>query len=279
MLLAGENWQAALLYMKEEIMKRVWKKTAGKVVAGILCTLLLCGNTASAEGTTEFHIASQSGKAGDTVTVPVEFHSGEEVGGFQISVYYDTEVMEYQSLEQGDLVVEEGGIFDYNPITDSGEIVIVYVVADTVKADGVVANITFTLKQDCGETLPMGMGVDQLIDSSEESNDLSGSQVTGGDETFQATVNERRAQEAQQSASEEAGQDASGQGEGSEDDAAAAGEAAGQDSADPGSGESAAEAENSAGQVPVTVLVVAATAALIVIIIIFFWRKKHNKTE
>lgn len=279
MLLAGENWQAALLYMKEEIMKRVWKKTAGKVVAGILCTLLLCGNTASAEGTTEFHIANQSGKAGDTVTVPVEFHSGEEVGGFQISVYYDTEVMEYQSLEQGNLVVEEGGIFDYNPITASGEIVIVYVVADTVKADGVVANITFTLKQDCGETLPMGMGVDQLIDSSEESNDLSGSQVTGGDETFQATVNERRAQEAQQSSSEEAGQGASEQGEGAEDDADVAGEAAGEDSADSGSGESAAEAENSAGQVPVTVFVVAAAAALIVIIIIFLWRKKHNKTE
>ena len=279
MLLAGENWQAALLYMKEEIMKREWKKTAGKVVAGSLCTILLCGTPASAEGTTEFHIANQSGKAGDTVTVPVEFHSGEEVGGFQISVYYDTEVMEYQSLEQGDLVVEEGGIFDYNPITASGEIVIVYVVADTVKADGVVANITFTLKQDCGETLPMGMGVDQLIDSSEESNDLSGSQVTGGDETFQATVNERRAQEAQQSSSEEAGQGASKQGEGVEDDAAATGEAAGEDSADPGSGESAAEAENSAGQTPVTVFVVAAAAALIVIIIIFLWRKKHNKTE
>lgn len=262
-------------------MKRVWKKTAGKVVAGILCTLLLCGNTASAEGTTEFHIANQSGKAGDTVTVPVEFHSGEEVGGFQISVYYDTEVMEYQSLEQGDLVVEEGGIFDYNPITDSGEIVIVYVVADTVKADGVVANITFTLKQDCGETLPMGMGVDQLIDSSEESNDLSGSQVTGGDETFQATVNERRAQKTQQSTTENSGESGQTEKDEANSDGAAAGQEAGEDNAEPEKDkrESGAETESIAGQFPVIALVIIATIALIVIIIILLWRKKHNKTE
>ena len=59
----------------------------------ILCMVCLFGMNVQAEDVyTEFHVDNQKGKAGDVVTVPVEFNTGQEVGGFQISIYYDKEV-------------------------------------------------------------------------------------------------------------------------------------------------------------------------------------------
>ena len=101
---------------------------------------------------TEFHVDNQKGKAGDVVTVPVEFNTGQEVGGFQISIYYDKEVLEFQSLEAGDLIEKAGGgIFDYNHIEESSEIIVVYVVPDTVKNEGSIVDLKFKLKKDCTE--------------------------------------------------------------------------------------------------------------------------------
>ena len=157
----------------------------------ILCAVFLSGMTVNAGENTEFHVETQSGKAGDTVTVPVQFNTGEEVGGFQISVYYDSEVMEFESLEKGGLIIEEGqGIFDYNHKPESSEITVVYVVADTVKDEGVIVSLQFRLKQDCGEQLPIGMGIDLLIDNTEANNPITG-EVSGVDEAFQAQVMEQ----------------------------------------------------------------------------------------
>lgn len=142
---------------------------------------------------TEFHLENQSGKAGDVVTVPVELTTGEEVGGFEIVVYYDNEVMEFQNLKKGSLIVSEGGLFDYNSEYGDGAIKMVYVVVDTVKAEGVIADISFKLKKDCMESLPIGVGIDKVIDGSEESKDIPAEKVTvtGTDETFQETVAQR----------------------------------------------------------------------------------------
>ena len=159
------------------------------------CMIFLMGITVKANGNTEFHVENQTGKEGDIVTVPIQFNTGQEVGGFQISIYYDNEVMEFDSLEQGDLIIENaengGGIFDYNHIEESAEIIVVYVVADTVKDEGVIVNINFKLKQDCGQELPIGMGVDQLIDGSESSSPLTGT-VSGVDEAFQEKIMQQR---------------------------------------------------------------------------------------
>lgn len=158
----------------------------------VFCMALLLGITAEAEGNTEFHVDNQTGKAGDVVTVPVQFNTGQEVGGFQISIYYDSDVMEFQSLEKGNLILEnESSIFDYNHIEESSEIIVVYVVADTVKDEGVIVNIDFKLKQDCGEDLPIGMGVDDLVDGSDENNALTGT-VSGIDTVFQEKVMDQR---------------------------------------------------------------------------------------
>ena len=156
-----------------------------------LCAAFLFGITVHAEGNTEFHVENQTGKAGDVVTVPVQFNTGQEVGGFQISIFYDSEAMEFESLEKGDLIIENGGgIFDYNHIAESSEIIVVYVVADTVKDEGVIVNLQFKLKQDCGEQLPIAVGVDQLVDNSEESAAITG-EVSGVDEVFQTQVMEQ----------------------------------------------------------------------------------------
>lgn len=156
-----------------------------------LCAAFLFGITVHAEGNTEFHVENQTGKAGDVVTVPVQFNTGQEVGGFQISIFYDSETMEFESLEKGDLIIENGGgIFDYNHIAESSEIIVVYVVADTVKDEGVIVNLQFKLKKDCGEPLPIAVGVDQLVDNSEESAAITG-EVSGVDEVFQTQVMEQ----------------------------------------------------------------------------------------
>ena len=158
----------------------------------VFCIAFLFGIMAEAEGHTAFNVEIQTGKAGDVVTVPVQFNTGQEVGGFQISVYYDSDVMEFHSLEKGNLILENGSsIFDYNHIEESSEIIVVYVVADTVKDEGVIVNIDFKLKQDCGEDLPIGMGVDDLVDGSDENNALTGT-VSGIDTAFQEKVMEQR---------------------------------------------------------------------------------------
>ena len=114
----------------------------------ILCMVCLFGMNVQAEDVyTEFHVDNQKGKAGDVVTVPVEFNTGQEVGGFQISIYYDKEVLEFQSLEAGDLIEKAGGgIFDYNHIEESSEIIVVYVVPDTVKNEGSIVDLKFKLR-------------------------------------------------------------------------------------------------------------------------------------
>lgn len=139
-----------------------------------------------------FHVKNQAGKAGDQVTVPVELHSGEQVGGFDIKVYYDPESMEFQELQKGELIREDG-LFDYNHKTDEAAVKIVYVVSDTVAADGTIANLVFKLKRDC-ESLPIGMGLKEVIDGSEEGNAVAG-QVTGTDPVYQEQAERRVVEE------------------------------------------------------------------------------------
>lgn len=164
----------------------------GKAIKQIilsLCMICLFGMTVQAEDVyTEFHVENQKGKAGDIVTVPVEFNTGQEVGGFQISIYYDKEVLEFQKLEVGDLIEEAGGgIFDYNHIEESAEIVVVYVVPDTVKNEGSIVDLKFKLKKDCTEKLPIGMKPDEVVYGTESSKPITG-EVSGVDEEFQEKV-------------------------------------------------------------------------------------------
>lgn len=154
-----------------------------------LCAAYLFGMTVqAAEGYTEFYVENQGGKKGEVVTIPVQFNSGQEVGGFQLSIYYDSDVMEFQSLEKGNLIEEnKNGIFDYNHIEESSEIVVVYVVSDTVKDEGVIVDLKFKLKKDCQEQLPIGMEADQVVDNTDESAPLDG-KVSGVDAEFQKQI-------------------------------------------------------------------------------------------
>ncbi len=157
-----------------------------------MCIMGVLQMDVSAEEGIVFHVKNQTGKAGDAVTVPVELHSGEQVGGFDIKVYYDPESMEFQELQKGELIRDDG-LFDYNHKTDEAAVKIVYVVSDTIEADGTIANLVFKLKRDC-ESLPVGMGLKEVIDGSEEGNELAG-QVTGTDPAYQEQAERRVAEE------------------------------------------------------------------------------------
>lgn len=170
-------------------MKMKWIKNVKKILAFSFVLVMIMSTNVFAAVPIEFHVENQGGKAGDVLTVPVEFTTGEEVGGFELVIYYDNEIMKFQKLKKGDLIKEGDGLFDYNAEYGAGAIKLVYVVADTVKAEGVIAEISFKLKKDCKEGLPIGVGIDKVLDGSEESNDISEeATVTGADEAFQETV-------------------------------------------------------------------------------------------
>lgn len=168
-------------------MRQNWKESVKHVIAATICLVGIMGISVNASEGTIFHVENQEGKAGDVVDVPIEMNSGEEVGGFEITVYYDSEKLEFQGLKKGDLITEEEGLFDYNHKAENASVKIVYVVADTVKAEGVIANLTFKLKKDCKNGLPLGVGIGEIVDNSAESNKVSG-KVSGVDEAFQAKV-------------------------------------------------------------------------------------------
>ena len=67
-----------------------------------------------------FHVENQKGKAGDAITVPIEMKSGEEVGGFEITAYYDTDTLEFKELKKGELITEDNSLFDYNHKAENG---------------------------------------------------------------------------------------------------------------------------------------------------------------
>nr|WP_296102014.1 cohesin domain-containing protein [uncultured Mediterraneibacter sp.] len=169
-------------------MKKIIKNI--KIIAiTMLCMITMLNGTVYAAEGTVFQVKGQEGKAGEMVTVPIEMHSGEDVGGFELTVYYDKDTLEFESLSKGNLIIsdESNGLFDYNHKADNASIKIVYVVADTIKADGVIANIKFKLKKDCGEELPIGMGIEQVVDNSASSNEISG-EVSGVNADFQKQI-------------------------------------------------------------------------------------------
>ena len=155
-------------------------------------------------------------KAGDLVTVPVELNSGGEVGGFDVKVYYDPESMEFQELKKGELIRDEG-LFDYNHKAEEAAVKIIYVVSDTIEADGKIADLVFRLKKDC-DSLPLGMGLQEVIDGSEEGNKVTG-QVSGTDPAYQAQVEQRIGVEGSVSSTGEQGGEVQGEGEKAKEEA------------------------------------------------------------
>ena len=182
-----ENQQGAFLYKNMRLNLK--KKIKAILISSMFILGMVGMNVTAAEGTV-FHVENQTGNAGDVVTVPIEVRDGEEVGGFEITVYYDGETMDFQKLEKGDLIDGGDGLFDYNHKEEKASIKIVYVVSDTIKSDGVIVNLTFKLKKDCGKELPIGMDVGEVIDSSEESKELSG-EISGVSEPFQKKIEDK----------------------------------------------------------------------------------------
>lgn len=131
-------------------------------------------------------VGNQKGKAGEEVVVPVEVHSGEEVGGFQLGIYYDSDAMEFVDLERGEMI-RRGGFFDYNHLENEKKIIVVYVTMDTIKADGVIVNLTFRLKKDFTGELPIAMDPPEVVDGEDGVTTLP-AEVSGVSEEFQQKI-------------------------------------------------------------------------------------------
>ena len=84
---------------RKDIKKNMKYKIHYYITLIVLCMMML-QNVVYAE-TTVFQIENQKGKKNETVTVPIEIHSGEEVGGFELSVYYNKEALEFVGLNNG----------------------------------------------------------------------------------------------------------------------------------------------------------------------------------
>jgi hypothetical protein len=250
----------------------------------LLCFIGMLRMDVSAEGGIEFHVNNQMGKAGEVVTVPVELHSGEQVGGFDIKVYYDPESMEFQELQKGELI-QDDGLFDYNHKAEEAAVKIVYVVSDTVAADGTIANLVFKLKRDC-ESLPIGMGLKEVIDGSEQGNVVAG-QVTGTDPAYQEQAERRVVEEspaveenpadAQGEGVQEESQGEEKQGEGVQE------ESQEEEKRDKGAqgGEAEKETlENDFEESGVNRIIIALISAVVIIIVaLVIWRRKVRKSQ
>lgn len=158
----------------------------------LLCTVLLFGNVAYAEETPtiEFQVKNQIGKKGDIVEVPINLTGGNEIGGFQMTIYYDSEEMEFADLKKDELL-GNGGLCDYNHDEQKHSITVVYVTSDTIKAEGTALKATFKLKKDCEKELSLGTIVTEVVDATDESNPVK-SQVSGVSKAFQAKIEEHK---------------------------------------------------------------------------------------
>lgn len=105
-----------------------------------------------------FSVGSAKAKPGDTIVIPVSVENNPGIISLKLSVAYDSAVLELVSAESGDFVVEEQedvtvgspsfGPIENNPFTVNW----VDALSDgNNKTNGVVANLTFKVKEDAAD--------------------------------------------------------------------------------------------------------------------------------
>ena len=137
--------------------------------------------------TTVVTIENQGGRQGQTIVTPLRLEGGAQIGGFEIDVRYDPEVLEFVGFEKGDLVAV--GLFDYFHEVANHNIRIIFVTADTIRSDGLIGNLLFLLKIDATNYLPVGIPEAGVICDDYSDEDLLSAGISGVDETFQNTLN------------------------------------------------------------------------------------------
>ena len=105
-------------------------------------------------------IGNVSGKAGDTITVPVTFKNVAKVGNvgtFNFYVNYDTSLLQATSIKVGDIVVNAP--VNFSTQLGSGSLSFVFldntIGSELITTDGTLATITFTVKGTSSVTTPL----------------------------------------------------------------------------------------------------------------------------
>lgn len=119
----------------------------------IVSFLLIFSQAAFAAEGVKLSASSESGVAGEEVTVTISIVNAEGTEGGQFDLSFDSDMVEPVSAARGGFVPDvSGNSFDYNLELEDGKLRVLWVIAAGAEDDsGVVGTITFELLED-GET-------------------------------------------------------------------------------------------------------------------------------
>ncbi|MEG1138954.1 MAG: cohesin domain-containing protein, partial [Lachnospiraceae bacterium] len=153
------------------------KKSFISLILGLMLAFMVSEVKAAEQ--VEFHIETGKGKKGDVIQVPIRVNENSSIGGFDLTVLYDTELLEYQETKKGNILKKEG-FFDSNMAEGGGSVRLVYGSLKGIEKQGVLVTMSFQLLQDTNQKVPVEIKINDLVDASLDLHDLSYQVTTNG---------------------------------------------------------------------------------------------------
>ncbi|MDD3363019.1 MAG: cohesin domain-containing protein [Hespellia sp.] len=150
------------------------KKFIKVIFVLMIGTIMWNGNTIStqAAGDVAFSVDSVKGKQGSSKTVAVNISNNSEVAGIDCILSYDSSLMEYVDSSKGN-TLKKSGFCDINSDGAAATVHLVYGALSGMSKEGKVMTVEFKLLQDINDAYTPQLTVNDLIDASDEMNDLS----------------------------------------------------------------------------------------------------------
>lgn len=127
---------------KKKLIIIISAVVAGLVLIGALTAYLVSiFKSGGNGGEPVISVGSVSAEAGKNIRVPVSFKANPGAMGFLLEFEYDTEVLEFISAENGELLTDCEATAD-----ESGTIKLISVENEDVKRDGVLTYLNFKIK-------------------------------------------------------------------------------------------------------------------------------------
>lgn len=127
---------------KKKLIIIISAVAAGLVLIGALAAYLVSiFKSGGNGGDPVISVGSVSAEAGKNIRVPVSFKSNPGAMGFLLEFEYDTEMLEFISAENGELLTDCEATAD-----DSGAVKLISVENEDIKRDGVLAYLNFKVK-------------------------------------------------------------------------------------------------------------------------------------
>lgn len=139
------------------------------VLCMILMVAFLSFVVVNAAETAVFTIHTAKINSDGTITIGVSINSSEQIGGFDLAMRYDGNIVEYVDSGFGD--VFSGGIGEIHNNTEQNMVKCVAVYNEGVNGNGEVFHVIFRLKSQ--ESYQPFFEVNGLLDSSAEMNDIT----------------------------------------------------------------------------------------------------------